>query len=142
MAKFINADWKVSVNGTVLSDHAFDIQIGDEREAVDVSGFSPTRTREYLQGLADQSVTVSFLGDFGTSSVHQTIYPLYTGGSLFQFYVQPDSDAGTSTTNPVYGGTASVFSYPMGATLNERSELVVEFRPSSNSSFSWGTVAP
>lgn len=142
MAKFINTDWKVMVNGVDLSNHAFDVQIGDEKERVDVSGFSPTGTREYLPGLAEQSVTVQFLQDFGSSSVHATIQPLYSGGSSFAFYVQPDSDAGTSATNPLYGGTASIFSYPPSATLNERAELTVEFRPSTNSLFSWGTTAP
>ena len=142
MAKFISTDWKVSVNGVDLSDHAFDVQIGDEKDRIDVSGFSPTGTREYLPGLADQSITVQFLQDFGTAEVHQTIYPLYSGGSVFAVYVQPDSDAGTADTNPVYGGTSSVFSYPVGATLNERTEVTVEFRPASNASYSWGTVAP
>lgn len=142
MGKFISTDWKVMVAGVNLSDHAFDVQIGDEAERVDVSGFSPSGTREYLPGLKDQSVTVQFLMDFGTASVHQTIQPLYSGGSIFQFYVQPDSDAGTSTTNPIYGGSASVYSYPPSATLNERGELTIEFRPATNSSFSWGTTAP
>ena len=146
MAKFISTDWKVVVNNVVLSDHAFDIQIADEKDRVDVSGFSPTGAREFLPGLADQSVTVQFLQDFkaaAAGAVHATIYPLYTSGtSVFPFFVQPDSDAGTSATNPIYGGTASVFSYPVAATLNERTEITVEFAPAPNSVFAWGTVAP
>lgn len=142
MSKFINTDWKVVVNNRDLSDHAFDVQIGDEKERIEVSGFSPTGTREFLPGLSEQNVTVQFLGDFGSASVHQTIEPLYSGGSVFPFFVQPDSDAGTSSTNPIYGGSASVFSYPVGATLNQRNELTVVFSPAPGSEFSWGTVAP
>lgn len=145
MAKFLSTDWKVVVNGVVLSDHAFDVQIADEKDRVDVSGFSPTGTREFLPGLSDQSVSVQFLADFkaaAAGAVHATIYPLYSGGSSFPFFVQPDSDVGTSATNPIYGGTAQVFSYPMGATLNERAEQTVEFAPAPNSTFAWGTVAP
>jgi len=137
MPKFISTDWKVVVNGVVLSDHAFDVQIGDEKEQVDVSGFSPTGRREFLPGIQDQTITVQFLNDFGTGSVHQTIWPLYEGGSSFPVFVQPDSDAGTGTTNPWYGGTANVFSYPPSATLNERAEVTVEFKPAPNSLFDW-----
>jgi len=145
MAKSLATDWKVVANGVVLSDHAFDVQIADEKDRVDVSGFSPTGTREFLPGLAEQGVDVQFLADFKSAAagaVHATLYPLYTGGSSFPFYVQPDSDAGTSATNPIYGGTAQIFSYPMGATLNERLEQTVSFAPAPNSSFAWGTVAP
>lgn len=145
MAKFLSTDWKVSVNGVILSDHAFDVQIADEKDRVEVSGFSPTGAREFLPGLAEQTVTIQFLADFkaaAAGAVHATIYPLYTAGSAFPFFVQPDSDTATSATNPLYGGTAQVFSYPIGATLNERTEQTVEFAPAPNSSFAWGTTAP
>jgi hypothetical protein len=137
MPKFISTDWKVVINGVALSDHCFDVQIGDEKEQVDVSGFSPTGRREFLPGIQDQTITCQFLNDFGAGSVHQTIWPLYEGGSSFPVFVQPDSDAGTSATNPWYGGTANVFSYPPSATLNERAEVTVEFKPAPNSLFDW-----
>lgn len=140
--KFINKNWKVVVNSQDLSDHAFNVEIADSKDQVDVSGFSPTGAREFLPGVADQTVTVSFLGDFGTQSVFQTIQPLYSGGSAFPFFVQKDASAGTSSTNPLYGGTASIYSLPVAAQLNERNEMVVEFKPASNSGFAWGTVAP
>ncbi len=142
MSKFINTDWKVVVNSKDLSDHAFNVEIADEKDQIDVSGFSPSGVRETLPGLQTQGVTVSFLGDFGTNSVFQTIQPLYTGGSSFPFYVQPDSDSGTSGTMPLYGGSASVYSLPVGGQLNERGEMVVEFRPAPASKFTWGTSAP
>jgi hypothetical protein len=142
MGKFINTDWKVVVASKDLSDHAYDVQIGDEKEQVDVSGFSPTGARSTLPGQRDQTITVSFLGDYGSSSVFQTIQPLYEGGSVFAIYVQPDSDAGTSGTNPLYGGSASVYSLPVAGQLNQRNEMVVEFKAAPGSTFSWGTTAP
>lgn len=142
MGKFLNTDWKVVVNGQDLSDHAFDIQGASTKDRVDVSGFSPNRTREFLPGLEDQTVTVQFLWDFAANSVYATINQLYEGGSVFPFFVQPDSDAGTSGTNPIYGGSASIFTNPFSATLNERAEVSVEFSPAANSRFAWGTVAP
>jgi hypothetical protein len=61
---------------------------------------------------------------------------------VFPFYVQRHSDLGTSSTNPLYGGTASIYSFPFGATLNEREEISIEFAPATGSTFNWGTVFP
>lgn len=142
MAKKLATRWKVIVGNSLadLSGWAFDVQIADEKERVEVSGFSALGAREYLPGLAEQSVDVSFRQDYASAAVHQVIYPLYNGGSVFKFWVQPDSVAGTSASNPWYGGTASVFSYPVGAALNEAEEVVVTFSPAPNSSFAWGTA--
>jgi hypothetical protein len=143
VSKFLLTDGKVVVNNRNLSDHAFSLDTPSEKEEVDVSGFSSTGTREFLPGLADQSIEVGFLQDFGTNSVHQTLEPLYRAGSAFPFFVQPDSDAGTSATNPIYGGTASLYSYNgLAGELNARSEITAVFRPAPGSSFAWGTVAP
>lgn len=143
MAKYLFTNGKVVVNGVDLSDHAFRISTPDEREEVDVSGFSPTGTREFLPGVRDQSITVGFLQDFAAGEVHATLQPLYAGGSVFPVYVVPDATAGTSATNPLYGGTASLYGYTgLDGELNARGELEVTFRPASGAGFSWGTVAP
>lgn len=140
MAKKLATDWKIVVGAVQLSGWGFDVQISDEKEKVDVSGFSPLGAKEFLPGVAEQGVDVSFRMDYAAGGPHQTIYPLYAGGSVFKFWVQPDSDAGTSGTNPWYGGTASCFSYPVGASLNEGEEITVNFAPAPNSSFVWGTA--
>ena len=139
MPKQIATDWLVRINSVNLSNHAFDVQITDEKDQIDVSGFSPTGRKEFLPGSQDQTITVSFLMDFDSGKVHQTIWPLYEGGSSFPILVQPDSDAGTSTTNPTYSGTAVCFEYPLSATLNERLELVVPFKPAPNALFDWSS---
>ena len=128
------------IAGVDLSTWSFDVQINDEKEKLDVSGFSATGAREYVPGTADQEVEVSFRQDYAASGPHQTIYPLYSGGSVFKFWVQPDSTASTSSTNPWYGGTASCYSYPVGASLNEVEEVTVTFSPAPNSSFVFGTA--
>ena len=61
---------------------------------------------------------------------------------MFPFYVVPDSTAGTSATNPLFGGSASISAFPAGASLDEREEVEVEFWPATSAGFSWGTVAP
>lgn len=141
MAKFISTDWKVVINGVDLSDHADEVDTPFEKEQVDVSGFGGTR--EFLPGIEDATITIGFIQDFGSSKVHATIYPLYSGGSTFPVYVQPSRTSGTSATNPICGGTASVYTYNGGAaTLNEVSKISVDFKPAPSSRFTWGTVAP
>lgn len=132
--------WKVVVNNVDLSAWAFDVAGADEREKIDVSGF--TGYKEYKPGARDQNVTVQFVNDITSGGPHQTMEPLYKSGTVFPFYVQRHSELGTSATNPIYGGTASLYSFPFGATLNEREELSVEFAPSSGATFNWGTAFP
>lgn len=142
MAKFLLTDVRVMVNGRNLSDHAVSVDTPSSKEQVDVSGFNPNGTREFIPGLQDQTITIGFLQDFGTNSVHQTLQPLYSSGSAFPFYLVPDSDTGTSTSNPVYGGSANIYDYNgLAGALNARAEFTATFRPATGSRFDWGTVA-
>ena len=140
MGKEIATRWKVVVNNVNLSSWAFSVDGADEREKVDVSGF--TGYKEFVPGTREQTVTVSFVNDRAVGGPHATLLSLYQQGTTFPFYVQPHSDLGTSSTNPLFGGTASLYSFPFGATLNEREEMEIEFAPATNSTFEWGTVAP
>ena len=138
--KHIATNYRVVVDNVDLSEWAFDVQVGDEKDRVDVSGFGGRR--EFLQGLQEQNVTVSFLNGWGTGEPMFVMRPLYESGSLFPFYVQPFNDSGgTATdTNPQLGGSATqIFTLPVSATLNERAELEIEFRPASNEGFAYGT---
>lgn len=143
MAKFLITDVKVVVNNVNLSDHADSVDTPAESEQIEVSSFSPSRTREFLPGLAEQTIEIEFLQDFAAGKVHATLYPLYSGGSSFPLFVQPDSDAGTSSTNPIFGGTAVLFSYNgLSGGLNDPSKMTATFKPAPNATFVWGTVAP
>lgn len=143
MGKFLLNDVKVVVNGVSLGDHAFNVDTPSEKEQVDVSGFSPTNSREYLPGLADQTIEVQFENDFAAGSVHATLNPLYESGTSFPIYLQPDSDSGTSATNPIYGGSAVLYAYNgLSGALEARSETTATFRPAPGSRFTWGTAAP
>jgi len=137
VSKTLATKWKVTVAGVDLSDHAFDVAVADEKDQVDVSGFSAAGTREYLPGLKDQTITIQFLQDRAAASVHATIYPFYNSGSATTCVVVPLSDVGTSATNPAYGGSANVYSYPAQATLNEREEVTVAFRPAPGANWVW-----
>lgn len=135
-------DWKVVVNNVNLSSWSHGVNIDDAKDKLDASGFSPTGVRTYVQGTREQTVTVSMRMDWATGGPFLTLKALYEGGSVFPFFVQPDSDAGTSNTNQIYGGSAQVYQLPVEASLNEVEEFEVEFSPATNSVFNWGTTAP
>lgn len=142
MGKYLLTNAKVVVGTADLSDHAFGLDTPETKEQVDVSGFSPSATREFLPGIADQTLEIRFLQDFGSNSIHNTLEPLYTSGSAFVVYVQPDKTAGTSDTNPIYGGSANLYDYNgLSGELNARGEITATFKPAPGSKFSWGTVS-
>jgi hypothetical protein len=140
MSKLVLENVKVVVNGTELSGHAFNVDTPQEKEQVDVSGFG---AREYVPGLEDSSLIIQFIQDFATNKVHDTLYELFTGGTAFPVYVVPDGDSGTSATNPLYGGSATLYDYNgLSGALNARAEMTLTFRPAGGTNFAWGTVAP
>jgi hypothetical protein len=143
VSKFLLTNVKCMVDDVDLSDHVFNVDTPETKEQVDVSGMSPTGTREFLPGLADQTLAVSFENDFAAASVHATIEPHFSAGDTFLVYVVPDATAAVSVTNPAYGGTAVVFEYNgLSGALNARSELVATFKPAPGSSFGWTAIAP
>jgi hypothetical protein len=140
---FLIGDVRVVVNSVDLSDQAFSVDTPMERDQVDVSTFSPSGARSFLPGVSDQTITIGFRQNFANGKVHQTIEPLFRLGSAFPIYIVPDSDTGTSATNPVFGGTATVFSYNgLTGELNDSSDVEVEFKPGPNAYFRWGTSWP
>lgn len=143
MSKFLLTNCLVMVNAVDLSDHAFNVDTPSEREQVDVSAFSPTRTREYLPGLADQTIEIQFENDFAAASVHATLSTIFQNGTNVLVYVVPDKTAPISATNPAYGGHGTLYSYNgLSGALNARSEVTATFKPFTGSSFQWAAVAP
>ena len=143
MSKMLLNDVKVVVNNVNLSDHAFNIDTPSAKTQVDVSGFNPAGTMEFLPGLSDDTITVQFRSDFAAASVHQTLQPLYASGSPFPIYVQPTSTGGTTATNPLFGGSATLYEYNgLSGALSAAADMTVTFKPASGSRFAWGTVAP
>lgn len=141
MPKYLLTKAKIVVNGTDLSTYAFSLDTPDEREEVDVSGFNPLGTREYLPGQRDQSIVIGFLQGFGTGEPHRVLQPLYEGGSTFALAIQADSSTPPGPGNPTFGGTASLYAYNgLSGELNARGEIEATFRPATNFGFQWGTA--
>jgi hypothetical protein len=140
MPKYLLTNGKVMVGGTDLSRFAFSLDTPDEREEVDVSGFSPTGTREYLPGQRDQTIEIGFLQGFGTNEPHRVLEPLYSSGTTFPLLIQVDATAAVGPGNPTFGGTASLYSYNgLSGELNARGEITATFRPATGAGFAWSS---
>lgn len=143
MSKYVFTDGYVSIAGTAFSSYAFSIDTPDEKEQVDVSGFSPTQAKEFLPGQRDQTVTIQFLQDFidTTNGPHAKLTALYEANSSFALLVAPTSGT-VSATNPQYGGTVTLYSYNgLSGQLNSRGEITATFRPNNGSTaLSWRTA--
>lgn len=107
MAVFVATDYKITINGTNLSDHIVQAQLTVESNEVETTSFGNTwRTR--VGGLKNGSVTLQFQQDFAASKVDAIIWPLL--GSDATVVITPTSSA-VSATNPTYTCLASVLSY-------------------------------
>jgi len=139
MSKFILTDGYVAINGTDLSAWAHNLDTPMERDRVDVSGFNSTGSKSYLAGAQDQTATIVFRQDFGSSAVHQTVQTLFANSSTFGFEVRPTSTV-VSATNPRFWGTASIFTYNgLNGEISDVAEVTVELRPADATGFVWAT---
>jgi len=104
MAKFLAQDYKITVNGTNLSNSIQSCEIAVEAEDKEVSAFGDGwKTR--IAGLKSGSVKLSFFQDFGAGSVESTLFSLL--GSIATVVVTPTSGT-VSATNPSYTVAALV----------------------------------
>lgn len=111
MAKQLLRNARILVNGVDLSDHADSVSVGDTAEEVDVTSFSANGYREFLQGLKDGTITVSFFQDYAAGKVDATLRPLYASGATFPVVVRPNAGAAVSATNPEVTQTCVLNSY-------------------------------
>lgn len=141
MAKYILKQAKVLIAGVDLSKFAYSLDTPDVRAQVDVSGFNPSGTAEFLPGQRTQTITIIFLQGFGSNEPHRVLEPLYESGTTFPILVQPDSVAPVGPGNPSFGGTASLYDYNgLAGALNARGEMTATFLPATDTGFAWGTA--
>jgi hypothetical protein len=141
MGKYLLTKAKIVVDGHDLSIFGHSLDTPDTREQVDVSGFNPLGTQEFLPGQRSQTITIGFLQGFGTGEPHRVLEPLYESGSAFPLSVQAFSDQAPGSGNPTFGGTAALFEYNgLAGALNARGEITATFRPASGGGFQWGTA--
>lgn len=137
MGKFLLTDVYVEIDGHDLSNNAFNIDTPSSRERVDVSGFNPAGSKEFLAGQKEDSVTVQFLQSFDASSVHDILNDIYQNQSSVYLRIRPTS-AAVSATNPELHGNVQLLEYNgLSGELNARSEMSVTFTPSDAAGIVW-----
>lgn len=104
MAKIVLTNPSITIGGVDLSDHINNVTLDTKYDIVETTAFGSTaKTR--VAGLADNSVTIDFMQDFGASSVEATIYPIL--GTATSIVIKPVAGT-TTTTNPQYTISAVV----------------------------------
>jgi hypothetical protein len=141
VAKFAATDVYVLVNGANISDWCFAVDAPDAKEQIDVSGFNPTGSKEFVPGTRTQSIVLSIEQDFSNATaIHGLLNPLYVNTTVFAVELRPTSGA-RSSTNPWYGGSAQLYEYDgLNAQLNSRAEITATILPASNAVWAWATV--
>jgi hypothetical protein len=139
--KYLLNNAKITVNGVDLSRFGFSLDTPEAADQIEVTGFNPSGTREYLPGIRTQSIVIGFLQGFGASEVHQTLQPLYSSGTVFAINVRGDATNAPSATNPSFSGSAVLYTYDgLNGQLGARGETVATFMSSGTVGFTWGTV--
>jgi hypothetical protein len=127
MAKRIALTDHITCDGVDLSDFFRQIGIENADAEVDVSGFNPTATDEFLQGTRAQTVSAEIFVGRGAGETQDILYPLYRDRTTFAFTWRATADA-VSTTNPEWRGNVKMFGWSEGATRGEVETTPVTFR--------------
>ena len=124
MAVFVATDYKITLNGTNLSNVLQSVSLDISSDEIETTAFGGGwRTR--IQGLKSGSVTLNFFQDFGASSVDATITPLFNAGSYATVVITPTSSA-VSATNPAWTAVCLVSQYqPFSASVGDIATLSV-----------------
>jgi hypothetical protein len=150
MAKMVLTDaylgFVVGGGTIVFSDHANKITITQDIDDVEVTTFGPSGFKEYAQGMADASISVTLYQDFaltptgGSASYDATLYNLYTGRGTFGVVVKPTSSA-KGTANPEYNMTARLYNYtPLDGSAGDASTIDCTLRNAGTAGITRGTA--
>ena len=111
MAIQVLLDAYISVNSVVLSDHANNVQISDERANLDATAFGAVN-KVAAKGLGDGSMTMTMFQDFAAAKTHATLQPLLSSSTPVPVEIRPTS-AARSVTNPAALMQGLLFTYQM-----------------------------
>jgi hypothetical protein len=126
-----------TVNGVDLSQYVTNIDLNDEAEEVEVTGFSQTY-REYIPGLKDSSIAVTMLQDTsGTASPDHVIgNGMYYANSSGTVKFNPDT-SGTV----VYTQVSKVYAWPPASGgVGDANSIDVTFRNFGTAGLTRGTA--
>jgi hypothetical protein len=137
MAKEVLTQASVLVNSVDLTDHASSVSMEDSANEVDVTSFSVNDYTEFIPGMKDANVTVSFFNDHAAGSVADTLQPLYTSGGTFPLRIKPDI-SGTVA----YTMTARLYTNPLlSGGVGDANTIDVTFRNAGTLGIVRGSLA-
>jgi len=124
MAVFAATDYKVTVNGTNLSDRLQSVELSLESDDLETTAFGDTfRTR--VGGLKTGTITLTFFQDFAAGEVDATLFPLYN--TIATVVVVPTSSS-VSPTNPSYSTNCLVNQYqPFASSVGDIATVSVSW---------------
>lgn len=126
---------KVTVNSVDLSQWVTNVTLEDSKEEVDVTGFGESY-REFIPGLGDASLTVTFLQDTASGGPDATLYPLYANNTAGTVKVTPNT-SGTI----VYTLVSKLYSWPpVSGGVGDANTIDVTFRNSGTAGLTRGTA--
>ena len=118
MARIVLTDAKITINSVNLSNYCTSVTLNTTTDVVETTAFSSTAAKTRIAGLKDNSVTLEFAQDYGTSLVEATIYPLL--GTTTTVVVSPTSTSPGTAANPSYTFTALVSEWqPLSGAVGE-----------------------
>ena len=140
MSKRIALKDQIMVNSVDLSNFARSVEFNSAHDNVDVSGFSPTGSNEYLAGATEQSVTVEFFGGYGATETYATLYPIHKNRTTVPFTWMPDSTAAVGPTNPKLTGNVKLLTYSPSATRGGEEAWTATFTPADAAGLAYVTT--
>jgi hypothetical protein len=116
MAKFVATDFKISLNGTDLSQSIHSATLDISANEVESTTFGNTY-KTVVGGIVSGSVKLDFYQDYAAGAVDAVIWPLIN--TLATVTITPTS-ATVSATNPKYTATVLVNAYqPVNANIGD-----------------------
>lgn len=116
MAKFVATDFKITLNGTDLSQSIHSATLDVSSNEVESTTFG-NAYKTVVGGIISGSVKLDFYQDYAAGSVDATIFPLLN--TIATVTIVPTS-ATVSATNPKYTATVLVNSYqPVNANIGD-----------------------
>lgn len=139
MAKHVLKDAVVVVNSVDLSDHVSAVTIEASRPEVDVTAMGADY-QEFIPGIPDATITVSFFQDFAAGEVHATLQPLSVSDTPFPVAIKPTT-AAISATNPEIQMSALLYNYsPLAGDVGSANTMDVTFRNASQTGLTYDTT--
>jgi len=116
MAQLVLTNALITVAGTDLSSLANSVTLNYEIDSVEATGFG--QNHNFVGGLQNNSIEVSFMQDFAASKTEATVFPVV--GTQTTVTIKA-VNAATSTTNPLYtiSGTYLGAHTPVAAGVGE-----------------------